>query len=202
MPRCYNEMSQPESPAWLEPQEAGPVILKGKTKRCGSCKQELQLEEFYRHRGKHDGRQTVCKECQKQQGRERHAANPQPFRQQVRRWRVANRERSRQLDRDRRARAPEPLRQQARDWRARNPNKVREDNSRRKRENREKVAAHCALYYAVKTGRITPEPCRLCGRSAEAHHPDYGRPLDVAWLCRTHHLRLHAKLFSLLPGAP
>ena len=33
-------------------------------------------------------------------------------------------------------------------------------------------------------------PCQICGRKAEAHHYDYNKPLDVLWLCRSHHRRL------------
>ena len=31
-----------------------------------------------------------------------------------------------------------------------------------------------------------------CARpKVEAHHPDYRRPLDELWTCRSHHRRLH-----------
>ena len=33
-----------------------------------------------------------------------------------------------------------------------------------------------------------------CSKKAEAHHPDYDRPLDVIWLCPQHHKALHASL--------
>ena len=40
---------------------------------------------------------------------------------------------------------------------------------------------------------LTPQPCEVCGVTpANAHHDDYARPLDVRWLCDTHHNRLHA----------
>jgi hypothetical protein len=38
-------------------------------------------------------------------------------------------------------------------------------------------------------------PCEVCGAlSAEAHHKDYSRPLDVVWLCRKHHMELHRRV--------
>lgn len=30
-------------------------------------------------------------------------------------------------------------------------------------------------------------------KQVEAHHKDYRNPLDVVWLCRKHHIKLHKK---------
>jgi hypothetical protein len=31
-------------------------------------------------------------------------------------------------------------------------------------------------------------PCSVCGAEpTEAHHQDYAKPLDVQWLCKSHH---------------
>jgi len=56
----------------------------------------------------------------------------------------------------------------------------------------ERKAAHAKLRYAMKRGMVTQLPCMVCGESAEAHHPDYSRPLDVVWLCSSHHKQAHA----------
>lgn len=45
---------------------------------------------------------------------------------------------------------------------------------------------------AVRDGKLTPLPCLVCGRKAEAHHPNYDAPLDVVWLCPPHHKQAHA----------
>lgn len=45
---------------------------------------------------------------------------------------------------------------------------------------------------AVRDGRLKPQPCWCCGEKAEAHHPDYSRPLDVVWLCSQHHKDAHS----------
>jgi hypothetical protein len=52
-------------------------------------------------------------------------------------------------------------------------------------------AARSAVKRAVREGRLIPLPCAVCGALAQAHHPDYTRPLFVEWLCVQHHLELH-----------
>lgn len=61
--------------------------------------------------------------------------------------------------------------------------------------NPQAVWAHQALRSALKRGLVIQEPCRVCGAlDAEAHHPDYDRPMDVDWLCRRHHKAEHRRL--------
>jgi uncharacterized OB-fold protein len=58
-------------------------------------------------------------------------------------------------------------------------------------EVRRRDRAYKQVRYALATGKLVAEACRICGGKAHAHHADYDRPLDVEWLCRTHHVRLH-----------
>lgn len=44
---------------------------------------------------------------------------------------------------------------------------------------------------ALRRGNLVRQPCEQCGCHAEMHHDDYGRPLDVRWLCRPCHLAHH-----------
>jgi len=53
------------------------------------------------------------------------------------------------------------------------------------------VRSYANVY--LKRGRLKRERCRVCGKKAEMHHPDYGKPLRVKWLCRKHHLALHSR---------
>lgn len=58
-----------------------------------------------------------------------------------------------------------------------------------------KIKFRCksVVYQAIKSGRLIKQPCEVCGKSpAEGHHPDYTKPLQVKWLCRIHHLEVHA----------
>jgi hypothetical protein len=38
----------------------------------------------------------------------------------------------------------------------------------------------------------TPQPCEVCGDPrAVRHHPDYGKPEEIVWLCARHHQHAH-----------
>lgn len=59
-------------------------------------------------------------------------------------------------------------------------------------EGRKKKRARCAASYRVRSGKLMKQPCAVClSPRAEKHHPDYGKPLDVIWLCRKHHAQAH-----------
>ncbi len=56
-------------------------------------------------------------------------------------------------------------------------------------------AARRKVATEIEAGRLKRTRCEVCDTSpAEAHHDDYGRPLDIAWLCRAHHVERHAML--------
>lgn len=60
---------------------------------------------------------------------------------------------------------------------------VSEDRKRKAR-----ILANLAEQY----GFLVPRPCEHCGSRADhKHHEDYDRPLDIVWLCRRCHIRLH-----------
>ena len=54
-------------------------------------------------------------------------------------------------------------------------------------------------YYAVKKGLIKRlRYCERCGVSGKmiGHHNDYTKPLNIEWLCRRCHSRLHGASMS------
>jgi hypothetical protein len=56
----------------------------------------------------------------------------------------------------------------------------------------EKHRARVAVHNAVARGTLKKEPCEVCGDvRVQAHHEDYSKPLDVAWLCVRHHRPRH-----------
>lgn len=46
---------------------------------------------------------------------------------------------------------------------------------------------------ALSRGKLTKLPCEICGDpESEMHHWDYAKPLDVTFLCKTHHAEIEA----------
>lgn len=59
-------------------------------------------------------------------------------------------------------------------------------------QNPKKYAAHGKVARAIRSGRLIPEPCKVCGSvDVHGHHTDYDKPLDVMWLCAKHHKAWH-----------
>lgn len=93
-----------------------------------------------------------------------------------------------------------------RDWRERNPEKARAASRRYqarhpapRASSRDVRRVHSALARAVRAGTVLkPSACSVCSSNGriEAHHEDYGKPLEVRWLCPRCHQRVHAGLVT------
>jgi len=47
---------------------------------------------------------------------------------------------------------------------------------------------------AIRDGKLFREPCEICGSdNTVGHHDDYLKPLNIRWLCQSHHKQWHAK---------
>lgn len=73
-----------------------------------------------------------------------------------------------------------------------------------RRANMAKYTAHLAVQRALVSGTLEKRGCEVCGRDAvDAHHDRYDEPLNVRWLCRRHHVRLHCYGEDMFPiGRP
>lgn len=136
------------------------------TKKCFKCGKEKPLDDFYVHLEMADGHLNKCKECTRSDVSVNYRAKVHHY---------ANYEKLREL---RTARKQAKL----------------EYQRKRRRANPEKEKAHRAVQYHLSTGDLMKQPCEVCGSVySEAHHDDYSKPLEVRWLCRTHHLEAHGK---------
>jgi hypothetical protein len=58
-----------------------------------------------------------------------------------------------------------------------------------------KHSANLKVASAIRRGELKRQPCEICGNpKAVAHHEDYGKPLDVNWLCRSCHSKRHKEI--------
>lgn len=61
-----------------------------------------------------------------------------------------------------------------------------------RRRNKKKLSASEKVAWAIKSGRLTRQPCEVCQEpNVVAHHDDYDKPLDIKWFCRFHHSQHH-----------
>lgn len=58
-------------------------------------------------------------------------------------------------------------------------------------EGRRKDIARSKAGVYLRRGKITRQNCPCGSPESEMHHPDYDRPYDVEWLCRSCHLATH-----------
>ena len=162
------------------------------TKKCSRCSEVGPLSDFYLDKRAKDGRQSACAACS---------------RLSTDAWRKVNRSHLAQYRRDYNNKNRRAVLRSKREWARKNRDRSRERRrlvvaadpaaeSARQRGYREanldKCAARDAVNNAVKRGDIVPGACSRCPeKKAEAHHPDYEKHLDVVWLCRRCHRKLH-----------
>lgn len=72
------------------------------------------------------------------------------------------------------------------------------ENARRwARDNPAPRRAQVAVANAIRDGRldkgtVCEQADGNCSGQINAHHDDYSKPLEVRWLCRSHHMKWHA----------
>ena len=150
-------------------------------KRCFKCGAEKELLEFYRHNAMSDGHLGKCKECTKADTiRNRHT----------------NLSYYQEYDRKR---SNLPQRVFARKIYAEIA-KTCEEKKKRNSQLRKawcdrnilKRKANVSVGNAIRTGILRRLSCEICGKiKTQAHHDDYGKPLEVRWMCVTHHAEHH-----------
>lgn len=54
--------------------------------------------------------------------------------------------------------------------------------------------ARLMVHHAIESGALHREACVCCGcQETQAHHKDYSKPLEIIWVCRSCHQKIHAK---------
>lgn len=148
------------------------------TKFCRICQQEKLISDFGKRSASGDGLANRCKACQSEYDKAR-ANNPDRV---LARISYAKTDRGIEARRRAQKKYAESHRAEAtkrsREYRLKNPKKSR---------------AHDLVAYAIKIGSLVRLPCEVCGANSHvAHHDDYEKPLEVRWLCQTHHKQWHS----------
>ena len=138
-------------------------------KTCFKCKQEKPLFDFYKHKGMADGHLNKCKECTKKDVHEHAHGKGREYRLAYDTTRSKLEHRKKLNNRT------------SKEYYEKNPSRTK---------------ANSKLNNAVKSGKVYKWPvCAMpdCTQTqVVGHHPDYDRPLDVVWLCQSHHKQAHA----------
>ena len=156
------------------------------TKTCFKCGLPKSLDDFYKHSAMADGHLNKCKECAKTDVRRHREENLDAVQAYDReRGKLPHRkEKCKEYSRNH----PEIVRPARRRWVVKNPDKVLAAHQKYAEKYPDRYAARIAVGNAVRDGRLTKQPCDVCGvLKVEAHHEDYSKPLEVRWLCNMHH---------------
>ena len=143
-------------------------------KRCKHCGELKPLTEFYPNKTSRGGRRADCVSCCRARKLKERLRDPELIRARSRAKYWADPEKARQAQLDR-------------------------DTTRiRKRGDRRRELVRMRTNYAVRSGKLTRQPCEVCGDpKSQAHHNDYSKPLEVRWLCSQHHGEQHRKPLEL-----
>jgi hypothetical protein len=139
--------------------------MRTSVKTCFKCGQSKARTEFYRHSQMGDGLLGKCKECTKRD---------------VMAHREIHIERIREYDKSR--------------YCANEKRKAQLGGLRKRQGSGKMIAAARMLANAVRSGKVKKsEACWHCGATGrlDGHHVLYDMPLDVIWLCRSCHCKVH-----------
>lgn len=159
------------------------LIAIGALLSCTKCGEAKSPAEFYGRKDSPSGLMSQCKECTKAATKKYRAEHVEEVRAYERnRRQLPHRIAAmNEVDRNRR----------------RKPERMSATEASRQKDrvaHPERYRAREAVSNAVRAGKLTPWPtCAVpeCAAKPEAHHPDYGAPLEVVWLCPRHHREAH-----------
>ena len=138
-------------------------------KRCPKCGQTKPETEFHRNKGRPDGVQVYCKPCAIKRSSDWNKAHRTKRREHQSRWRKMHPEKIREYNRENYQRHKEER------------NRKPHDPLARKARYLVRKAVRCGVL-------VKPEVCDQCkcwfpGRRIIGFWHDYGKPLEVRWLC-------------------
>lgn len=179
--------------------QAGSIPAAVIMKRCSKCKISKEPGDFHKDSSRKDGLRSDCKECS--------CLSTQKYRD-TDAGKKAVAEAKKKYGHSEKGRATIQKYQQSKAGKessqkagqkyehSNSGKKARlRANQKRRQLHPEKEKARNAVNHALRDGRLTKKPCH-CGETiVEGHHWSYLEEywLDIEWLCRTHHNKLHKR---------
>lgn len=177
----------------------------GHTRRCKLCSKKTNASGYVKNKEKHQERNKKWYEANKDSADARNMRNywlkKEERNEKSAEWYDKNKEK---INKQRKERRDNDIgvriqtAKKVREWRKNNIERSREYSreyaKRWRRNNKEKMSAVNKLNHSVFMGRIERKKhCQACGKEGrtEAHHHNYEKPLDVIWLCKGCHTKIH-----------
>lgn len=157
-------------------------------KKCNTCLKEKEQEEFCKTRPKNN----KCRACLRETSKKFYLENRDKELKRSKKWREENKELFAAICKKRYDEKWAEVRRKANESRKNPESRKKEYENRRKYP--EKSKARDFLRYCVRRGYVKkPEFCDICksNKKLEGHHHDYLKPIDVQWLCKICHTKIH-----------
>lgn len=178
-------------------------------KKCKKCGIDKDESEFFKKREK--WLQGTCKECKKKRVQELIGLDPESHREkerlrsekrrQTQEWKEWRKDHQKRNRTSINKKAIETYHEKKsldtqRIWKEKNKKKLRKYQKDHREKFPFKLVARRYVRTAITQGiLVRPDKCSGCLKEckAEAHHEDYTKPLEVIWLCRSCHGKVHRK---------
>ncbi len=150
-------------------------------KRCPKCNEVKPMSKFHKNKTTKDGLNHWCKPCVLASNKLSYIKNIEKYKE----WNRVNKEKNRVWAKT--------------SYKRRKANgKIDEYLEKCNPENKQMRKAISRANKVLRKGGIKKMPCEVCGEAkVDMHHEDYSKPLDVTWLCRSHHKQVHVGLIPL-----
>jgi hypothetical protein len=172
------------------------------TKLCKKCNQDKPLNEFHIAKGKMFGVNDKCKLCVKKYQKEFYLRNKERrstyFKESFEKDSDKFLERASSYYENNKEKRAEAIKRYSHTPKGKLVVRLAQKNYRLRYPL--KTEAREIFNYQVRIGKITKEPCAVCGDiKVDGHHyKGYDLPLEVQWLCRTHHSEVHKEQRAIL----
>lgn len=116
-------------------------------KICSKCNIEKEFTEFNKNRGKRDGYQVHCRECNKRYQQKYYRENEVMIKERSKKWNEDNKDYIKKYDIQYRKKNKELLKEKHKQFYIKNKEKINKKNNKYSEENREQLREYAKEYY-------------------------------------------------------